>query len=596
MPHALVSSSHPAPGVLTPPTGTRPVTRERHSRRHRHKKKSRLRDVLRADPTPWHLIVAAAFYWATPWIVSQLQSMSLPHDIVFSGVVYLMWSGSPVASERMVIVFDALMTLELTAAGLLVASALLPRERMFAPVHAIARHLYRYALAIALWTIVVAGLARFLADQVYALGGIVPWNLTQVLVKIEAPLIERLQQAFASPSMSIFASTYYSAIWLASIVLAGFILAIADRPKALSALTVAYVVTAVSAVPLFIAFPAFDPWTTNSLYGAVGSTTSIRFLAPHPVIPALTQINARYHWAAGAAVPSLHVAMPLVAAIVLRRYRLRWASVLMTAMAVTSMFVVVFLGRNWILGTLAAIPFALATSAVSARFRPMFVLDPRRERARVLRPGEIALPADPNARTVEWYSAMFFLCAFAGVLSQIAWQRTLFDFIGVGAASGALVSVAVMLGLGIGLFVGARLSERTLISVPSALCLAQVAVGSFCFVSLPLLHAVGRSTAGWGFAAAVILAFVALLPPTVLAGTLMPLLVSNHVRLQRSVGDAVGRIVFMGALGAAAASACAALLLLGPLGLTATVQVAGVLNVGVGVLVYARDHRVAVRS
>jgi hypothetical protein len=52
----------------------------------------------------------------------------------------------------------------------------------------------------------------------------------------------------------------------------------------------------------------------------------------------------------------------------------------------------------------------------------------------------------------------------------------------------------------------------------------------------------------------------------------------------------------MGALGAAAASACAALLLLGPLGLSATVQVAGVLNIGIGILVYAREHRVAVRS
>ena len=596
MPHALDSFVHPAPGVLTPPPAVRRVTRERRSRRHRYTKKSRIRNLLRADPTPWHLIVGAAFYWATPWIVSRLQNMSLPHDMVFSGVVYLMWSGSQVASERMVTVFDAVLALELTAAGLLAASALLPRERMFAPVHAIARHLYRYALAVALWTVVVAGSARLLADQVFALGGLVPWNLTRVFVKIEAPLIERLQTAFASPSMSVLASTYYSAIWLTVIVLVGFALAAGDRPKALGALIVAYIVTAVSAVPLFIAFPVFDPWTTNALYGAVGTTTSIRFLAAHPVVPALTQINARYHWAAGAAFPSLHVAMPLVGAIVLRRYRLRWASLLMAAMAAMSMFVVVFLGRNWILSTVAAIPFALATSAVSARFRPTFVLDPRRERERPLRPGEIALPVDPNARAVEWYSAMFFLCAFAGVLSQIAWQRTLFDVIGIGAASGALVSVAVMLGLCIGLFVGARLSERSRISVPSALCIAQVGVGAFCFVSLPLLHLLGRSTMTWGFAAAAILALVALLPPTVLAGALMPLLVSNHVRLQRSVGDALGRIAFMGALGAAAASACAALLLLGPLGLSATVQVAGVLNVGIGLLVYAREHRVPVRS
>jgi len=595
MPHAFDSAFHPAPGVLTPPTGARPVSRERGPQRRRHKKKNGFRDLLRADPSPWHLIAAAAFYWATPSIVSWLQNVSLPHDTTFAGVVYLMWSGSKVASKRMVLLFDVVMTLEIAAAGLLVASALLPRERVFAPVHAIARYLYRYAVAVALWTIFVASSARFLADQVFALGGIVPWNLTPILAAIESRPIEWLQHAAASPSMSVFASAYYSAIWLASIVFVGFILAAADRPRALSALLVAYVLTAVSSIPLFILFPTFDPWTTNSLYGAVGTTTSIKYLAPHSVIPALTQINARHHWAAGAAFPSLHVALPFVAALVLRRHRLRWASLFMTALAVISMFVVVFLGRNWILCALAAIPFALAMSAVSARFRLNFVLDPRREREPALRPGEIALPADPNARAVEWYSAMFFLCAFAGVLSQIAWQRTLFDFLGVGAASGAFVAVAVMLGLGVGLFLGARVSERTLISVPSALCVAQIAVGLFCFVSMPLLHALGRSTMNWGFAAAVVLAFVALLPSTALAGALMPLLVANHVRIQRSVGDAVGRIVFMGALGAAAAGACAALLLLGPLGLAATVQVAGVLNVGVGVLVYAREHRVAVR-
>ncbi len=590
MPHAFDSHFDPAAGLLTPVAGTRRASRDRRSRRRRHRK-SRGHDIFRADPTPWHLLVAAAFYWATPTALSQLQNTSLSHDLVFSGVVYLMWSGSHAASEHMATVFDLVMSLELSAAGLLVASALLPHERVFAFVHATARRLYRYALAIPLWTLVVAGLARFIADQIFAFGGSVPWDLTRIFAKIEAPLIERIQSSLASPTMSVFASNYYSAIWLAPLVLAGFALAAADRPKTFSSLTVAYVVTAIGVIPLFILFPAFDPWTTNSLYGAVGATTSIQYLAADPVIPALTQINARYHWAAGAAFPSLHVALPLVAALVFRRHRLRSAAWFMGAMAATSMFVVVYLGRNWILSTVAAIPFAFAVAALAARMRLPLVLNPRRAPSLTLRPGEIAAPIDPGVRAVEWYSAMFFLCAFAGVLSQIAWQRTLFDVIGLGAQSGAVVSTSVMLGLVVGLFVGARLCERTVISLPTALCAAQVAVGLFCFVSLPLLHALGRWTMAWGGAAPAILAFVALLPPTILAGALIPLLVMNHVRLHRGVGDAVGRIAFMGALGAAAAAACAALVLLGPLGLRATAQFAGVLNVGIGGLVYVREHR-----
>src|SRR5262245_50136551 len=121
MPHAFDSAVNSPIGVLTPPTGTRRASsRDHRPRRRRHKRKNRFRDLLRADPTPWHLVVAAALYWAAPSILSRLQSVSLSHDMVFSGVVYLMWSGSKVASERMVMLFDALMALELAAAGLLV--------------------------------------------------------------------------------------------------------------------------------------------------------------------------------------------------------------------------------------------------------------------------------------------------------------------------------------------------------------------------------------------------------------------------------------------------------------------------------------------
>jgi hypothetical protein len=595
MPQALDNSILPSTSRLSsPPAKTGRASRDRGSRRRRDNRKNRVRDIVRAAPTPWHLVVAAAFYWATPWILSQLQNMSLPHDLLFSGVVYLMWSGSPAASERMAGLADVVVRLELAAAGVLVASALLPRERMFAPLHATARRLYRYALAIPLWTLVVAGSARLIADQFFMFAGTVWWDVTPLLGQIEAPVIERVQAALSSPSMSVFASNYYSAIWLGPLVLVGFALAAADRPRVLSALIFAFVIAAVGAIPLFVLLPAFEPWTTNSLYGAVVHTTSIQFLGAHPVIPALTQINARYHWAAGGSLPSLHVAFPFVAALVLRRHRLRWASWLALAMAAASAFVVVYLGRNWIICTLAAIPFALAVVGVSGRIRVPLVLQRRRDAATRLRPGEIAVPLDPTTRDVEWYSAMFLFCAFAGVLSQIAWQRTLFDVIGIGAASGALVSTAVMLGLGAGLFLGARVSERSVVSLPVALCAAQIAVGLFCFVSLPVLHTLGRLTTGWGMSAPAILAFVALLPPTMLAGALMPLLVTHTVRAQRSVGDAVGRIAFMGALGAAAAAACAALVLLGPLGLTATVQFAGALNGGIGVLAYARDRRVQV--
>lgn len=592
MPDAVDSALKTPPVVLTPPMGSRRIPGSRRSSRRR---KNRFRDSLRVAPTPYHLIVAAAFYWATPTIISRLHDVSLSHDILFSGVVYLMWSGSHAASEHMATVFDVVMTLEPAAAGVLVASALLPAERMFAPVHAIARRLYGYAIAIPLWTIVVIALPRFIADQIFSVGGFVSWDLTRLFVKIEAPVIEWLQHALASPALSVFASNFYSAFWMAPIALAGFALAAADKSRAMTELTVAYVVTAISAVPLFILLPTFDPWTTNAIYGAIGGTTSIKYLYANPSLTALREIDARYHWAAGAALPSLHVALPLVASLVLRKHRLRWASWFMAAMAATSMFVVVYLGRNWILCTLAAIPFAMTVAAVTERIRVTLVLKARRTTETVLRRGEIAAPLDPNDRVVEWYSAMFLLCAFAGVLSQIAWQRALFDIVGPGTPTAAIIATAVMLGLGIGFFFGAQISRDEKVSMPAALSIALMAVGLLGLASMPLLHAIAHVTAGLGFAIPAMFAFIALLPPTALAGAMVPLLVMNQVRLRRNIGDAVGRLVFTGGIGAAAAAAVASLVLLGPLGLTATAQFGTAMNIGVGILVFVHERRLMIK-
>ena len=593
MPDAIASALKNAPMVLTPPTGNRRVSGGRGSNRQR--RKDQFRDILRVDPTPYHLMVAAALYWATPSLISRLQNVSLSHDALFSGVVYLMWSGSHAASEFMPAVFDAVMTLELAAAGVLVASALLPDERMFAPVHAIARRLYRYAIAIPLWTIVVTALPRFIADQIYSVGGFVSWDLTRIFVKIESPVIERLQHSLASSAMSVFASNFYAAFWVVPIVCAGFALAAADKSRALTELMIAYLVAAICAVPLFILLPTFDPWTTNRIYGAIGSTTSIKYLYTNPSISTLGEINARYHWAAGGALPSLHVALPLAAAFVFRRNRLRWASWFMAAMAVTSMFVVVYLGRNWILCTLAAIPFAMTVATVTERIRLTLVLKARRKPEKVLRPGEIAVPIDPNVRVVEWYSAMFLLCAFAGVLEQIAWQRALFDIMGPGTPTAAIISTAVMLGLGTGFFIGARISRETKVSAPAALSVALIAVGLLGIASMPLFHAVAHVLSGFRFGIPAIFAFVALLPPSVLAGAMVPVFVMNHVGLRHNIGDAVGRLIFTGGVGAAAAAAFASLVLLAPLGLTATAQFAGAMNIGVGIFVVVHERRLMIK-
>src|SRR5690349_3149119 len=95
---AFDPASRPTPGSLTPQAGSLVV---------RGKvggvwgaAQRRCREWVRAEPTSLHFVVAAALYWAVPSTVARLTALRLPHDDIFSAVVYLMWSGSAVASEQ----------------------------------------------------------------------------------------------------------------------------------------------------------------------------------------------------------------------------------------------------------------------------------------------------------------------------------------------------------------------------------------------------------------------------------------------------------------------------------------------------------------
>ena len=577
--------------VLSPPSGTRAATEHVIDEDARQRGRNRWRTALRDDPTRVHLMAAAVLYWIVPWALARLQGIPLPHDGLFSAVVYLMWSGSPEASRSMTPLFGIATSLNLLAATILVAAALLPEERMFGAVHAVARRFYRYAIALPLWTILAANLARFVANAVYALSGTVSWNLTPTIARLETPFIEWLQHGTASLGLSAFASDFYSAIWLAPIAFAGFLLVAMDRPKAMNTLLVAYVLTSVLAIPFFVLLPVFDPWTTNALYGASGLTTGIRYLYTNPSVSTLTQVNTQFHWAAGSALPSLHVAFPLVVSLVLRRHGLRLLSLLMAAMTVMTMFVIVYLGRHWVLDAVAAIPFAFAVVALGRRIPFDVILGPRGPKPSPLRPGEVAVRQDPNEDAVQWLSAVFFVSGFAALLYQVVWQRTLFGIIGLNIESVTLVVTAFMLGLGTGSLVGGAVSRRATSQLPLLFAAAEVGIGLFGFFSMGVFRFVGEATLTMSATATAVTTFATLLPPTILMGATLPLLVMNQVRLQRNVGDAVGRLYFTNTLGSAVAAAVAALLFLGHLGQQATVQVAAVLNIGVGILVYARARR-----
>jgi predicted membrane-bound spermidine synthase len=270
---------------------------------------------------------------------------------------------------------------------------------------------------------------------------------------------------------------------------------------------------------------------------------------------------------------------------------MRMASYVMMGMTGITMFVIVYLGRHWMIDALAAVPFSFAVVALGQRLPMNVIVGPRHTLRSTMRSGEVAAPLDPTMDAVQWLSAVFFISGFSALLYQVVWQRTLFGIIGLNIESVTLVVTAFMLGLGTGSLVGGAVSRRATAQLPLLFAAAEVGIGLFGFFSMSVFKYVGHATLQMSATGTALMTFLTLLPPTILMGATLPLLVMNQVRLQRNVGDAVGRLYFTNTLGSAAAAGVAALLLLGHLGQEATVQFAAVLNIGIGILVYARARR-----
>jgi hypothetical protein len=148
-----------------------------------------------------------------------------------------------------------------------------------------------------------------------------------------------------------------------------------DEAAAVNRILTAQLLTAIAAIPFFVALPVFEPWTLNGLYGSTGSTgTSVRLLYPDADIEALGRVARDLRWAAGSCLPSLHFAFPFVSGLVLWQSRLRVIGGSFLVLAAVTAYTIVFLGRHWIADVLAAIPYSLGITWVSIRFALRFTL------------------------------------------------------------------------------------------------------------------------------------------------------------------------------------------------------------------------------
>jgi hypothetical protein len=322
------------------------------------------------------------------WVGVVLGRIELPFDQEYGAVLYLMWNGVGAW-------LPALIRLGIEAACVLVPFALIVRvlwshDIVPAFCDRLWNWCYRYALVLPVGYLVATSFSRYVANAVYLGASVLPWDLTPYLAMLELPFLEVLQRSADSPQARALYSWLYSLGWYVPMATLVPILAVRDKAVVVNRLLTAQLLTAIAAVPLFVAFPVFEPWTLNVLYGGSGSSdTHVRFLHSDADVAALSRIVSDLRWATGACLPSLHFAFPFVSGLLLWRSRLRLLGAGFLLLGALTAYTIVFLGRHWVVDVLVAIPYAFGIAWAAERLNVRFTLPMTQDHA-----GPVLLPRE----------------------------------------------------------------------------------------------------------------------------------------------------------------------------------------------------------
>jgi predicted membrane-bound spermidine synthase len=183
-------------------------------------------------------------------------------------------------------------------------------------------------------------------------------------------------------------------------------------------------------------------------------------------------------------------------------------------------------------------------------------------------------------------SVLFFCSGMPALIYQIVWQRVLFSIYGVNAESVAIIVSAFMLGLGLGSLAGGWASCRFPKQAIILFGACELTVATLGLISLPVFHWAARFSAGASLPVTVVFGLLLLLPPTMLMGATLPLLVQNFVGRSHRVGFSVATLYFVNTFGSAVASYLCAVFLLRDLGQRDSVLLAASVNAVVGLTAF----------
>lgn len=197
---------------------------------------------------------------------------------------------------------------------------------------------------------------------------------------------------------------------------------------------------------------------------------------------------------------------------------------------------------------------------------------------------------------------LFVTSGSLGLIYQVAWFKYLSLFLGNTTHAQTIVLATFMGGLAIGASLWGRRADRS--RRPLALYgWLELAIGAYC-LAYPALQSLLRELfvstvreAGWPSGSTTVLSlkllisFATLLPPTILMGGTLPVLVRYLTRSLRDAGSNIAILYFLNSFGAVVGSLLAGFFFVRLIGLEATVVSAGAANVVVGIIALAVGRR-----
>jgi predicted membrane-bound spermidine synthase len=168
---------------------------------------------------------------------------------------------------------------------------------------------------------------------------------------------------------------------------------------------------------------------------------------------------------------------------------------------------------------------------------------------------------------------VFFCSGLASLIFQVAWERLLTIYYGVGPVAITLIVSVYMLGLGLGSLMSGYLADVTRRRVAIYVAI-ETCLGAFGLLSLPYMDFLGRYTAGSSYWVASLCIFLFLCIPTLAMGMTLPLIVKIFNRSARDFFDTVAYLYFINTLGAAVGALVASYILISFLGLDRAIYVA----------------------